>query len=178
MAAVNALVHGEAGWTVDAALLMLAGVGLSFGCWWVYFAVPWAEPLVRHRERAFPFGYGHFFLFGAVAAMGAGLHVAAYQLEGKAEIGVTATVLSVAVPLALYTLIFYGLYSVLMRDARRVPPRADRRHARPGRRVRRAGGGRGGPRDLPRRRHARAGGDDRGLRDDRPQAHRRDVERL
>jgi low temperature requirement protein LtrA len=115
VAVVNALVHGEAGWTVDAALLMLAGVGLSFGCWWVYFAVPWAEPLVRHRRRAFPFGYGHVGIFGALAAMGAGLHVAAYQLEGEAAIGVTATVASVAIPVALYTVIFYGLYSVLMR---------------------------------------------------------------
>ena len=26
-------------------------VGLTFGIWWMYFAVPWAEALVRHRER-------------------------------------------------------------------------------------------------------------------------------
>jgi low temperature requirement protein LtrA len=72
VASLNALVHGEAGWTVDAALLALAGVGLTFGCWWVYFSVPWAEPLVRHRERGFPFGYGHLVIFGSLAAMGPG----------------------------------------------------------------------------------------------------------
>ena len=32
VAALNAVVHGEAGWTVDAALLAVAGVGLTFGC--------------------------------------------------------------------------------------------------------------------------------------------------
>ena len=53
----------------------------------MYFAVPWAEPLVRHRERGFIFGYGHLLIFGPLAAMGAGLHVAAYRLEGEAEIG-------------------------------------------------------------------------------------------
>ena len=83
VAALNVLVHGEAGWTVDAVLLAIAGVGLTFGCWWMYFAVPWAEPLVRHRERGFAFGYGHLVLFGALAAMGAGLHVAALDLDGQ-----------------------------------------------------------------------------------------------
>ena len=28
-----------AGWSVDAALLAFAGVGLTFGCWWAYFAI-------------------------------------------------------------------------------------------------------------------------------------------
>jgi low temperature requirement protein LtrA len=115
VAALNAVVHGEAGWTVDAALLAIAGVGLTFACWWMYFAVPWAEPLVRHRERAFRFGYGHLLIFGALAAMGAGLHVAALSLEDKAKISATGTVLSVAIPFAIYAAAFYALYSVLMR---------------------------------------------------------------
>ena len=82
----------------------------------MYFAVPWAAPLVRHRERAFRFGYGHLLIFGALAAMGAGLHVAALSLEGKAEIGATCTVLSVAIPFAVYAVAFYALYSILMRS--------------------------------------------------------------
>ena len=130
VAALNALVHGEAGWTVDAALLAVAGVGLTFGCWWMYFAVPWAEPLVRHRERAFLFGYGHLVIFAALAAMGAGLHVAAFSLEGEATIGETATVLSVAIPVR-------DLRRGVLRpvlgahaDARPVPPGPDRQHGR------------------------------------------------
>ena len=115
VAALNAVVHGESGWTVDAALLAVAGVGLTFGAWWMYFAVPWAEPLVRHRERGFWFGYGHLVIFASLAAMGAGLHVAAIGLEGEAKIGATATVVSVAIPVAAYVAVFYFLYSVLMR---------------------------------------------------------------
>ena len=87
VAALNAVVHGEAGWTIEAALLAVAGVGLTFGCWWMYFAAAVGEPLVRHRERGFAFGYGHLAIFGSLAAMGGGLHVAAYGLEGEAEIG-------------------------------------------------------------------------------------------
>jgi low temperature requirement protein LtrA len=115
VASLNAVVHGEAGWSVDAVLLAIAGVGLTFGCWWMYFSVPWAEPLVRHRERAFGFGYGHLVIFGALAAMGAGLHVAALALEHEAKIGTAGTVLSVAIPFAIYVAVFYALYSVLMR---------------------------------------------------------------
>jgi low temperature requirement protein LtrA len=115
VAALNALVHGEAGWTVDAVLLAVAGVGLTFGCWWMYFAVPWAAPLARHRRRAPVFGYGHLAIFAPLAAMGAGLHVAAYDLEGEAKIGATGTVLSVVIPVTIFALVYYGLYSVLFR---------------------------------------------------------------
>jgi low temperature requirement protein LtrA len=115
VAALNALVHGEAGWSVDAALLAVAGVGLAFGCWWMYFAVPWAEPLARHRERGWTYSYGHLLIFAPLAAIGAGIHVAAYRLEGEAEIGDTGVVLSVAIPLAVFALVFYAVYSLLMR---------------------------------------------------------------
>jgi hypothetical protein len=81
----------------------------------MYFSVPWAEPLVRHRRRGFGFGYGHLAIFAPLAAMGAGLHVAAYDLEGEAKIGATGTVLSVVIPVAIFALIFYALYSALFR---------------------------------------------------------------
>jgi Flp pilus assembly protein TadB len=31
----------------------------------MYFAIAWAEPLVRHRERAITFAYGHLLIFAA-----------------------------------------------------------------------------------------------------------------
>jgi len=117
VAALNAVVHGHAGWTIEAALLAVAGVGLTFGCWWMYFALPWAEPLARHRERGWAFGYGHLAIFGSLAAMGGGLHVAAYGLEGEAHIGSTAIVLSAVIPVAVYVFTLYAVYSLLMREA-------------------------------------------------------------
>jgi hypothetical protein len=56
-------------------------------------------------------------IFGSLAAMGVGLHVAAYALAGEAEIGTTGTVLSVAIPVAAFTLMLYALYSMLMQTA-------------------------------------------------------------
>ena len=114
VAALNALVHGEHGWTVDAALLSVAGVGLAFGCWWVYFSLP-GEQTVHRRERVFLFAHGHFLIFAPLAALGAGLHVAAYALEGKAEISSLGVVLSVAIPVALFILAIFVLYALLTR---------------------------------------------------------------
>jgi hypothetical protein len=54
-------------------------------------------------------------IFGPLAAVGAGLHVAAYYLEHHTELGVVGTVLSVAVPLAVYVLMLYALWTALMR---------------------------------------------------------------
>jgi low temperature requirement protein LtrA len=117
VASINAVVHGSQGWTVDAAVVALAGVGITFACWWAYFALPWADVLAVHRERSFVWGYGHIVIFGALAAIGAGLHVAAYFLEHETEIGPTGTVLATAIPVAIYLLALYAIYAVFMREA-------------------------------------------------------------
>jgi low temperature requirement protein LtrA len=117
VAALNAVVHGDEGWTVDAALLAIAGVGLTFGSWWMYFAIPWAVALRVPNRRIFTWRYGHILIFAGLAAIGAGLHVAALFLEHETEIGPVATVLSVALPLALYVGALYAVYSACMREA-------------------------------------------------------------
>jgi hypothetical protein len=48
------------------------------------------EVLQVHRERAFPWGYGHMVIFGSIAATGASLHVAASYIGHEAHIGATA----------------------------------------------------------------------------------------
>ena len=114
VASLGAVVESQ-GWTLDAALVAVAGTGLTFGLWWMYFTVPAAEVLHVHRERLFLWGYGHILIFGSIAATGAGLHVAAYYIGHEAHIGATATVLTVAVPLAVYVLTLFALYTFLVR---------------------------------------------------------------
>lgn len=113
MASINVL--AEEGITGDIGLLALAGTALTFGLWWGYFAVPSAEVLHAHRERSFAFGYGHIPLFGAIVAIGAGLHVAAYYLDGEAHLTRTGTLLTVAVPVVAATVVFYAGYAVMTR---------------------------------------------------------------
>jgi low temperature requirement protein LtrA len=111
VASINAVVHGPQGWSIDAAVLAIAGVGLIFATWWTYFVIPWADVLRLHSERGFVFGYGHFLIFGSLAALGAGLHVAALYLEHDTTIGETATVAATTIPLAIYIAALFGIYA-------------------------------------------------------------------
>jgi low temperature requirement protein LtrA len=111
--AVSALVE-HVGWSSEVVLVVVAGTGLTFGLWWNYFIVPAGELLAHHRERAWGWGYGHVFVFGSITAMGAGLHVAAYVIEGAATIGVVGAVLASAVPVLIFTIAFFVLYAGLV----------------------------------------------------------------
>ena len=115
VAVVSAIVHEpELGWRLNAILLLAAGIGLTFGQWWTYFTIPWATMLERRRDRSFLWGYGHILLFAAIAATGAGLHVAAYLLEHHSKLGEVGTVISVALPVGVYALVLYLLYNMFM----------------------------------------------------------------
>jgi low temperature requirement protein LtrA len=120
VATLSAIVE-EQGWNLDAALVCIAGVGLTFGIWWIYYLLPSAQILHAHRDRCFVWGYGQIAIIAAIVATGAGLHVAAYFIEGKAVIGPLATVLSVAVPVSVFLGAVYALYHYLLRQF-------DRRH--------------------------------------------------
>jgi low temperature requirement protein LtrA len=114
LASLSAIITEE-GWTLDVALLGLAGVGVTFGMWWTYFIVPSGDILGAHRERSFGWGYGHIPFFGALVAVGAGLHAAAYRLEHHSVLSDTQTAAAVAVPLAAYVALLYLLYAQLTR---------------------------------------------------------------
>lgn len=74
---------------------------MTFGLWWGYFSNNFGDMLHLRRERSFVFGYGHIIMLGAVAASGAGLHVAAMHIEGTAKIGVVGAVLALVIPLGI-----------------------------------------------------------------------------
>ncbi|WP_046118842.1 low temperature requirement protein A [Ensifer aridi] len=119
VASVTAVVEGH-GWNPDVALVCIAGTGLTFGMWWIYFMLPSAEILHRFRKRAFVWGYGHMLIFAAIVATGAGLHVAAYYIEHKAHISSVATVMTVVVPVAIYVALIYAMYTYLLRRSDRL----------------------------------------------------------
>src|SRR5262249_31631789 len=109
-------VTAEQGWTLDAALVCIAGTGLTFGIWWIYYILPSAQILEAHRERSFVWGYTLIVPIVAIVAMGAGLHTAAYFIEHESSIGPVATVLSVAIPVSVFLLSVYGLYYYMLRQ--------------------------------------------------------------
>ncbi|MCD2443896.1 low temperature requirement protein A [Agromyces sp. SYSU K20354] len=113
--AISAVVE-EQDWSVEAALVAFGGTLLAFAMWWVYFTMPSAKVLTRFRKRGFIWGYGHFFIFGSLAATGAGLHVAAYVIEGVAHIGTIEAMLTVAVPVGVFLIALFTVYSLLLRQ--------------------------------------------------------------
>jgi low temperature requirement protein LtrA len=92
----------------------LGGLGLAFAAWWLYFDGPdYRAPIKR---LTFRWGYAHAVVFAALAAMGAGIQVAADAVTGHAAEGTRA--LAVAVPVALFLLGLVLLVVVTGRSAR------------------------------------------------------------
>jgi low temperature requirement protein LtrA len=114
VAAVSAVVDRQ-GWTLDAVLTGIAGMGLTFGMWWVYFLVPSGEILQRHRNRAPVWGYVQMLVVTSIVATGAGLRVAADFIEGRGTITALAAVLAVVVPVGVFLGLMYALSYYLVR---------------------------------------------------------------
>ncbi|GAA1841782.1 low temperature requirement protein A [Agromyces salentinus] len=113
--AVSAVIEKQE-WSVEAVTLAFAGTALVFGLWWAYFTMPSDKVLTRFRERGFVWGYLHYFIFFALAATGAGLHVAAYEIEGVAHIGIVPALLTVVVPVGIFLVALFTVYSLLLRQ--------------------------------------------------------------
>ncbi len=94
----------------ELAVVALAAVVTSFGLWWVYFTED--EHLASEtNDRAFVWGYGHFLIFAAGAAVGAGFAVQVDLLTEHAHLAKLTADFAVAIPVAVY---FFGLW--LVRD--------------------------------------------------------------
>jgi low temperature requirement protein LtrA len=91
----------------------LGGLLIAFSCWWIYFDHP--GHLTPTRRQAFAWGYAHVAVFASLAALGAGLHVAAEALDGHVPVRVGS--LSVAIPAAGFLL---GLSIVMAMTGTRV----------------------------------------------------------
>jgi low temperature requirement protein LtrA len=91
--------------------LAAAGVVIMFAIWWLYFEQP-AHELLTSQRRAFLWGYGHYFVFASVAAVGAGLAVAVdhdVHIGHLPAIGVGYTI---AVPIAVF---LFGVWALHIR---------------------------------------------------------------
>ena len=110
----------QRGWTLGAGLVGIAGTGLTFGIWWIYFLVPSAQLLREHRDRVFVWAAAQMIVVIAVVATGAGLHVAAYFIEHNARISLLATLFSVAVPVGVLGMLYAGYRYRAVSDRRAV----------------------------------------------------------
>ncbi len=116
VAAESGAVQRAGGWTGQAVLVVTAGIGLTFALWWMYFAVEHAEGLHASPQKSFLWGYGHLPLFAALAAVGAGLHIAGYVIEGDTHASMVTAVAWVAVPVAVVLVMLVLLHSWLFAE--------------------------------------------------------------
>ncbi len=91
------------------ASLILGGLLIVYSMWWVYFDRP-VHDLLSSFRKAIVWGYGHFFVYAAAAAVGAGLAVAVDQAAHRAKIGAVGAGQAVAVPVAVYLLCLWFLH--------------------------------------------------------------------
>ena len=97
----------SAGLLITAVAAML----LVFSLWWSYFrhsaADKWAAPLL--------WGYGHYLIFAALAALGAGLQVAVDTTRHTSHVSPVFAAFTVAIPVAVFLIVVGTLNSYLDR---------------------------------------------------------------
>ena len=83
--------------------IVIGGLLIVYAMWWLYFYRP-VHDLLSHSDlrRMFLWGYGHFAVFAAAAAVGAGLSAAVDAASHHAAISAFGAAMAVAIPVAIY----------------------------------------------------------------------------
>ena len=93
------------GLPAELALTGVAGLALVFSAWWLYFLYPFPDSLERRGSRSFGWGYVHYGVFAALAALGSGLEVAASALGEHPHTSPQTAAWAIAVPVSTYLLL-------------------------------------------------------------------------
>jgi low temperature requirement protein LtrA len=88
-----------------------AALVLVFALWWLYFLHPAGDGLVSHRDRSYAWGYGHYGVFAALAALGAGLEVAVEQTGHHVAPSPVTVGYAIAIPVAVLLILVWALHA-------------------------------------------------------------------
>ncbi|MCC8242889.1 low temperature requirement protein A [Saccharothrix luteola] len=103
------------GWTWSLTVVAGSALVLMFALWWLYSLEPGGEALATLRHRSYLWGYGHFGLFAALAALGAGLEVAVAHAGHHAAISPVTAGHAVAVPAAGFLVLLWVVHAPFVR---------------------------------------------------------------
>ena len=84
------------------------GLLILYSMWWLYFEHD-GHTLLSTLRRTFVWAYLHYLVFGAAAAVGAGLSVVVVAATDHAVIGVDAALWALAIPAAIYVFCLWFL---------------------------------------------------------------------
>jgi low temperature requirement protein LtrA len=94
--------------------IAVGGLVLLFALWWLYFLEPSGRGLADYRDRSYLWGYGHYGIFAALAALGAGLEVAVEQTAHDLEMSSVAVAYAVAVPVGGFLLLLWAVHAPIV----------------------------------------------------------------
>jgi low temperature requirement protein LtrA len=97
-------------------VIAVSGLVLLFAHWWLYFLVEAGEGLSDRRHRSYLWGYGHYGIFAALAALGAGLEVAVEQSGHPVEASPQALGYAVAIPVATYLALLWVVHALVVTE--------------------------------------------------------------
>jgi low temperature requirement protein LtrA len=101
--------------------IAISALVLLFALWWLYFLEPAGEALSARRERSYFWGYSHYGIFAALAALGAGLEVAVEQSGHHVEASHLEVTYAVAIPVAVFLILLWAVHAPLV-DEPVIPP--------------------------------------------------------
>ena len=90
-------------------VVIIGGILIVYSMWWLYFYQP-ADRLMRSLRDAFIWADMHYLIFGAIAAVGAGLAVMIDYVTHHTEITLIGAGFAVALPSAIYVLTMWVLH--------------------------------------------------------------------
>ncbi len=104
----NALGKGR----VSVPLIGVAAAGFALLCalWWLYFLQPSGDGLAARRHRSYLWGYSHYGVFAALAALGSGLRIAVEETARPRGLSPVTTGYVVAVPTAVFILLLWAAH--------------------------------------------------------------------
>ncbi len=106
--AITALTHGEL-FNIDMLAMIVGALLIMFACWWLYFDEADHHMFSSFRST-FIWGYSHFFIFGALAALGAGLAVMVDFFTDHSKISLVTATASVTIPTAIFLLFLWFIH--------------------------------------------------------------------
>ncbi|MFI0447488.1 low temperature requirement protein A [Actinomadura sp. 6N118] len=92
-------------------IIAVSGLVLLFALWWLYFLTPAGEGLSDRRHRSYLWGYGHYGIFAALAALGAGLEVAVEQTGHDVKASPLAIGYAIAIPAGLFLVFLWMVHA-------------------------------------------------------------------
>ncbi|MEV8376174.1 low temperature requirement protein A [Kribbella sp. NPDC056861] len=102
--------------TVSLVTVALSGLVLLFSVWWLYFLHPAGDGLTDRRHRSYHWGYGHYGIFVALAALGAGLEVSVEATSHHIEASATTVGYAVAIPVAVFLVLLHAVQTAISPD--------------------------------------------------------------